>query len=227
MALGPRQAYKSQAATASAPQLSATLNSVRRQLHPRYPTLFVKMFPRAALLALSFIAVASAQQVGTLTAESHPKLQVSTVRKAGFFRWSLLKSHVVHQVWWLHDVAAVDRARRQLALAPLDLRLDQLLHRQHVEHGALPGRGHLREGERVVFTSLKTTGSSTFLQNCALDGADYSGTYGVSTSGNAATLKFVTKNSNGQNVGSRLYLMDSSDSKYQVAVHRSLTVKLC
>jgi cellulose 1,4-beta-cellobiosidase len=31
--------------------------------------------------------------------------------------------------------------------------------------------------------------------NCALDGADYSGTYGVTTSGNALTLKFVTKGS--------------------------------
>lgn len=29
--------------------------------------------------------------------------------------------------------------------------------------------------------------------NCAVDGANYSGTYGVSTSGNALTLKFVTK----------------------------------
>ncbi|KAH8423049.1 glycoside hydrolase family 7 protein [Aspergillus melleus] len=47
--------------------------------------------------------------------------------------------------------------------------------------------------------------------NCALDGADYSGTYGVTTSGDALTLKFVT----GENVGSRLYLMDSSDEKYQ------------
>jgi cellulose 1,4-beta-cellobiosidase len=52
-------------------------------------------------------------------------------------------------------------------------------------------------------------------KSCALDGADYSGTYGITTSGNAATLGFVTQNSNGQNVGSRLYLMDSSDKGYQ------------
>jgi cellulose 1,4-beta-cellobiosidase len=57
--------------------------------------------------------------------------------------------------------------------------------------------------------------ATTCAKNCALDGADYSGTYGVSTSGNAATLNFVTQNSNGQNVGSRLYLMDTSDAKYQ------------
>lgn len=45
----------------------------------------------------------------------------------------------------------------------------------------------------------------TCASNCALDGADYEGTYGITTSGDALTLKFVT----GSNVGSRTYLMDS------------------
>lgn len=45
----------------------------------------------------------------------------------------------------------------------------------------------------------------TCTADCALDGADYSGTYGITTSGNALTLKFVT----GSNVGSRTYLMNS------------------
>ena len=52
-------------------------------------------------------------------------------------------------------------------------------------------------------------------KNCVLEGADYSGTYGISTSSNALTLKFVTKNQHGTNVGSRTYLMES-DSKYQM-----------
>ncbi|KAL4253216.1 Glucanase [Abortiporus biennis] len=51
----------------------------------------------------------------------------------------------------------------------------------------------------------------TCAQNCALDGADYSGTYGITTSGNALTLKFVT----GSNVGSRVYLMQD-DSTYEM-----------
>ncbi|KAF8186061.1 cellulase [Mycena galopus ATCC 62051] len=52
----------------------------------------------------------------------------------------------------------------------------------------------------------------TCAANCALDGADYSGTYGISTSGNALTLKFVT----GSNVGSRVYLMaPGSTTEYQ------------
>ncbi len=48
-------------------------------------------------------------------------------------------------------------------------------------------------------------------QNCALDGADYAGTYGITSSGSALTLKFVT----GSNVGSRVYLM-ADDSTYQL-----------
>ncbi|KIJ36208.1 carbohydrate-binding module family 1 protein [Sphaerobolus stellatus SS14] len=55
---------------------------------------------------------------------------------------------------------------------------------------------------------------ATCAANCALDGADYKGTYGVSTSGNALSLTFVTRASQ-TNVGSRLYLM-ADDSHYQL-----------
>jgi len=48
-----------------------------------------------------------------------------------------------------------------------------------------------------------------------LEGADYTKTYGVSASGNALTLTFVTKGSDSTNIGSRLYLMES-DTKYQM-----------
>jgi cellulose 1,4-beta-cellobiosidase len=51
--------------------------------------------------------------------------------------------------------------------------------------------------------------------NCVVDGADYSGTYGVTTSGNALTIKFVTKGQYSTNIGSRLYLM-ADDSSYQM-----------
>jgi cellulose 1,4-beta-cellobiosidase len=44
---------------------------------------------------------------------------------------------------------------------------------------------------------------TTCAQNCALDGADYSGTYGITSSGDSLKLNFVT----GSNVGSRVYLM--------------------
>jgi hypothetical protein len=59
-------------------------------------------------------------------------------------------------------------------------------------------------------TSLCPDGK-TGAANCALDGADYSGTYGITTSGNALTLKFKT----GSNIGSRVYLL-ASDTAYEM-----------
>ncbi|KAI0797478.1 cellulase [Abortiporus biennis] len=52
---------------------------------------------------------------------------------------------------------------------------------------------------------------TTCAANCALDGADYTGTYGITASSNSLTLKFVT----GSNVGSRVYLMQD-DTTYQM-----------
>ncbi|TKA22201.1 Exoglucanase 1 [Salinomyces thailandicus] len=49
--------------------------------------------------------------------------------------------------------------------------------------------------------------ADTCAENCALDGADYSGTYGISSSGDALTLDFVT----GSNVGSRVYLINGDE----------------
>ncbi|KAI3097807.1 CAZyme family GH7 [Penicillium roqueforti] len=54
----------------------------------------------------------------------------------------------------------------------------------------------------------------TCATNCALEGADYSGTYGVTTSGSSLRLNFVTQASQ-KNIGSRLYLM-ADDSKYEM-----------
>lgn len=58
----------------------------------------------------------------------------------------------------------------------------------------------------------------TCAENCALDGADYSGTYGATTSGDSLRLNFIT---NGQqiNVGSRLYLMEDDET---YAIHTLL-----
>ncbi|CAE6478516.1 unnamed protein product [Rhizoctonia solani] len=55
---------------------------------------------------------------------------------------------------------------------------------------------------------------ATCAANCALDGADYTGTYGITASGNALTLKFVTKTTT-TNIGSRVYLL-ADDSNYQM-----------
>jgi cellulose 1,4-beta-cellobiosidase len=62
-------------------------------------------------------------------------------------------------------------------------------------------------------TSLCSTGT-TCASQCCVDGADYPGTYGITTSGNSLNLKFVTKGQYSTNIGSRTYLMES-ETKYQ------------
>ncbi|QRW24024.1 beta-1,4-D-glucan cellobiohydrolase [Rhizoctonia solani] len=79
---------------------------------------------------------------------------------------------------------------------------------------------HTTSGYANCYTGQKWDASVcpdgvTCAQNCAVDGADYSGTYGITTSGNALTLKFVTKGEN-SNVGSRVYLMASDDTNYEM-----------
>lgn len=51
--------------------------------------------------------------------------------------------------------------------------------------------------------------------NCAVEGADYQATYGITSSGDALTLKFTQEDDYGTNVGSRVYLMNGED-KYQM-----------
>jgi cellulose 1,4-beta-cellobiosidase len=57
----------------------------------------------------------------------------------------------------------------------------------------------------------------TCAQNCAIEGADYEATYGVTTNTykDGVDLKFVTEGKYSSNFGSRLYLMDS-DSTYKM-----------
>jgi cellulose 1,4-beta-cellobiosidase len=54
----------------------------------------------------------------------------------------------------------------------------------------------------------------TCAANCAIDGAEYESTYGITTSGDTLRLNFVTDSSQ-PNIGSRTYLM-SSNTEYQL-----------
>nr|BAF57468.1 putative glycosyl hydrolase family7 [uncultured symbiotic protist of Cryptocercus punctulatus] len=56
---------------------------------------------------------------------------------------------------------------------------------------------------------------TTCSNNCNLDGADYPGTYGITTSGNQLKLGFVTHGSYSTNIGSRVYLLRDSKN-YQM-----------
>ncbi|KAF9498336.1 cellulase [Pleurotus eryngii] len=52
-------------------------------------------------------------------------------------------------------------------------------------------------------------------QNCALEGADYAATYGITTGSDAVHLNFVTVGPSGTNVGSRVFLM-ADTNHYQI-----------
>lgn len=51
----------------------------------------------------------------------------------------------------------------------------------------------------------------TCAQKCALEGADYPGTYGITASGNSLKLGFVTKGPYSTNIGSRVYLLEGEN----------------
>ena len=50
------------------------------------------------------------------------------------------------------------------------------------------------------------------VKNCAIEGSDYSGTYGITTSGSQLTIKFITKGQYSTNIGARTYLMASQNA---------------
>ena len=55
-------------------------------------------------------------------------------------------------------------------------------------------------------------------KNCMLEGVDqndYLNTYGVSTQDSSLTLRYITKHTYGENVGSRLYLLDETGKQYK------------
>ncbi|KAJ7263906.1 cellobiohydrolaseI [Mycena rebaudengoi] len=121
------------------------------------------MFPTAILVSLCLLAVASAQQVGTLKCTASGCTTQST-------------SVVLDANWrWLHSTT-----------------------------------GSTNRYTGNTWDKTLCPNPTTCAANCALDGADYSGTYGITTSGNALTLKFVT----GANIGSRVYLM--ADAMFQL-----------
>ena len=72
---------------------------------PTQAFILVNMFPAASLLALSYAAVVYAQQAGTLTAETHPKLSVSTCTSGGSCT-SATQSVVLDANWrWVHSTS--------------------------------------------------------------------------------------------------------------------------
>jgi cellulose 1,4-beta-cellobiosidase len=136
------------------------------------------MFSKASILTSLFAAGVSAQQVGTLTTETHPSLPIQSCSAAGSCSTIATKVTLDANWRWLHSTKSSDNCYNGNA-----------------------------------WNSTFCPDNKSCAANCALDGADYTSTYGVTASSNALTLKFVTDGTYSKNIGSRLYLM-ASDSKY-------------
>ncbi|RDX51039.1 glycoside hydrolase family 7 protein [Polyporus arcularius HHB13444] len=138
------------------------------------------MFPAVALLAFSFAAAAYGQQVGTNTAENHPRLSVQQCTSHNNCQ-TQQRSIVLDSNWrWLHSTS-----------------------------------GYTNCYTGNSWDASLCPDPDTCAKNCAVDGADYAGTYGITTSGNALTLKFVTQ-SQQKNIGSRVYLLSQDDTTYEL-----------
>ncbi|EAU80191.2 cellobiohydrolase I-I [Coprinopsis cinerea okayama7 len=78
---------------------------------------------------------------------------------------------------------------------------------------------HVTDGYTNCYTgnawnSSVCSDGATCAQRCALEGANYQQTYGITTSGDALTIKFLTR-SEQTNIGARVYLMENED-RYQM-----------
>ncbi|EOA87017.1 glycoside hydrolase family 7 protein [Exserohilum turcica Et28A] len=140
------------------------------------------MYRNLAIASLSLFGAARAQQVGTSTAEVHPKLTWQTCTGTGGNSCSNKSGSIVlDSNWrWAHNVG-----------------------------------GYTNCYTGNTWNTQYCADGASCTKNCAIDGADYSGTYGITTSSNSLSLKFVTKGSYSSNIGSRTYLMET-DTKYQM-----------
>ncbi|KAG6906697.1 hypothetical protein DXG01_012543 [Tephrocybe rancida] len=130
----------------------------------------------------SLLTIASAQQIDTLTAETHPKLP----------RYKSTKS---------------DGCASQSTGA---VTLDANWRWTHITSGS----SNYYAGQ--TWDKTLCPDGTTCAINCALDGADYSGVYSITTSGDTLTLNCVTRGAN-TNVGS-LRASTSSSSTFDVEV---------
>jgi cellulose 1,4-beta-cellobiosidase len=132
------------------------------------------------IIAFCIISIVYSQQVGTLTAETHPSLPIKKCTKSGVCQTESA-SIVLDSNWrWTHKVGDATNCYT----------------------------GN-------TWDKTLCPDPVTCATNCALDGADYSGTYGITTSGNTLDLKFVTHGPYSVNIGSRTYLLQD-DSTYKL-----------
>ncbi|KAJ1444210.1 concanavalin A-like lectin/glucanase domain-containing protein, partial [Pelagophyceae sp. CCMP2097] len=131
-------------------------------------------------------------QAGSLVAESHPPLTIELCDATATCT-TAARSIVLDANWrWTNVGRRVFEAERNPAL---------------VVDGVNCYTGN--EWDATLCPDGETCAAQ-----CALEGADYANTYGITTAADELTLDFVTEHAYGTNVGSRVYLME--DDKYML-----------
>ncbi|KAK4223144.1 glycoside hydrolase [Podospora fimiseda] len=140
--------------------------------------MMMKNYLQYLAAAMPLMSLATAQQVGKQTTETHPRM--TWKRCTGRANCQTVNGEVVIDAnWrWIHD----------------------------------SNNQNCYDGNKWTSACRTATDCAS---KCQLEGANYGTTYGASTSGDALTLKFVTKHEYGTNIGSRFYLMNGN-SKYQM-----------
>jgi cellulose 1,4-beta-cellobiosidase len=157
------------------------------------------MFRSALLTTFALLAIANAQGVGTYQTETHPSITVQQC-SAGGSCTTKQASVVLDANWrWVHVKGDYTNCYTGAEW-----------------NSTVCGNDPKACAEvRTIILYHSLTLTLFPAQQCQLEGAEYSSTYGITTSGDALTLKFIQQNANGKNIGSRVYLMDT-DSKYQM-----------
>lgn len=101
---------------------------------------------------------------------------------------------------------------------PLHIKVNGIVQDTHVTIDSNWRWIHKKDSYDNCFTASWTCPTSDVCsRDCVIEGVskeDWDAPYGVSVSGNTVTLRYVTKGPYGVNAGSRLYVLDSSKTKY-------------
>lgn len=137
-----------------------------------------------AFFLLRLFYTASGQQVGQLTPEFQPALTYKTCSIVSGLCTNVGANVTLDASYrWAHSVGGWDECLGTDTVDPTD---------------------------DTTWDPTLCPDPVTCAANCAVEGVQYGPTYGITTSANALTLKFVT----GTNVGSRVFLL-KNDTTYQ------------
>lgn len=147
-----------------------------------------------------FASGTSAWVIGTQQTETHPKLTWQRCTGKGGTSCSNVNGEIVIDANWRWYIRADDSYKNALTT----LRLHDKTANSYT---------NCFDGN--TWNKSLCPSNTACTANCAIEGSDYSGTYGITTSGNQLNLKFVTKGQYSTNIGSRTYLMQDTNN-YQM-----------